>query len=100
MEKPRNGTASGSPLPSTLPGTLGIWAFSVLQQAASISSLGTQIRHLSFSTPQMGLSAARPGDAKSRGGTNCVFGKPCLCPLPKRGRFDENGENDEVHSTH
>ena len=31
----------------------------------------------------------------SRGGTNRVFGKPCLCPLPKRGRFDENGENDE-----
>ena len=24
-----------------------------------------------------------------------VFGKPCFCPLPKRGRFDENGENDE-----
>ena len=23
------------------------------------------------------------------------FGKPCLCPLPKRGRFDESGENDE-----
>ena len=32
---------------------------------------------------------------KSRGGTNGVFGKPCFCPLPKRGRFDENGENDE-----
>ena len=31
----------------------------------------------------------------SRGGTNCVFGKPCFCPLPTRGRFDENGENDE-----
>ena len=35
-----------------------------------------------------------------RGGTNRVFGKPCFCPLPKRGRFDENGENDEFHSTH
>ena len=33
--------------------------------------------------------------ATSRGGTNRVFGKPCFCPLPKRGRFDENGENDE-----
>ena len=21
--------------------------------------------------------------------------KPCFCPLPKRGHFDENGENDE-----
>ena len=31
----------------------------------------------------------------SRGGTNRVFGKPCFCPLPKRGRSDENGENDE-----
>ena len=30
-----------------------------------------------------------------RGRTNRVFGKPCFCPLPKRGRFDENGENDE-----
>ena len=30
-----------------------------------------------------------------RGGTNRVFGKPCFCPLPKRARFDENGENDE-----
>ena len=32
---------------------------------------------------------------ESRGRTNRVFGKPCFCPLPKRGRFDENGENDE-----
>ena len=31
-----------------------------------------------------------------RGGTNRVFGTPCFCPLPKGGRFDENGENDEV----
>ena len=31
----------------------------------------------------------------SRGGTNGVFGKPCFCPLPKTGRLDENGENDE-----
>ena len=30
-----------------------------------------------------------------QGGTNRVFGKPCFCPLPKRGRFDENGENYE-----
>ena len=30
-----------------------------------------------------------------RGGTNRVFGNPCLCPLPKRGRFDEDEENDE-----
>ena len=30
-----------------------------------------------------------------RGRTNRVFGKPCFCPLPKRGHFDENGENDE-----
>ena len=30
-----------------------------------------------------------------RVGTTCVFGKPCFCPLPKRGRFDESGENDE-----
>ena len=30
-----------------------------------------------------------------RGGTNRVFGKPCFCPLPKRDRLDENGENDE-----
>ena len=29
------------------------------------------------------------------GGTNRAFGKPWFCPLPKRGRFDENGENDE-----
>ena len=28
-------------------------------------------------------------------GTNRVFGKPCLCPVSKRGRFDESGENDE-----
>ena len=33
--------------------------------------------------------------AFTRGRTNRVFGKPCLCPLPKTGRFDENGENDE-----
>ena len=33
--------------------------------------------------------------AKTRGGTNRVFGEPCFCPLPKRGRFDENGESDE-----
>ena len=31
----------------------------------------------------------------ARGGTNRVFGKPCLCPCQNRGRFDENGENDE-----
>ena len=31
----------------------------------------------------------------SQGGANRVFGKPCSCPLPKTGRFDENGENDE-----
>ena len=30
-----------------------------------------------------------------QGGTNRVFGKPCFCPLPKRGRFDENGDNGE-----
>ena len=29
------------------------------------------------------------------GGASCVFGKPCLCSLPKRGHFDENGENDK-----
>ena len=28
-------------------------------------------------------------------GTDHVIGKPCFCPLPKRARFDENGENDE-----
>ena len=26
---------------------------------------------------------------------NGAFGKPCLCPLPTKGAFDENGENDE-----
>ena len=31
----------------------------------------------------------------TRGCTNHVLGKPCFCPLPKRGRFDENSENDE-----
>ena len=36
-----------------------------------------------------------PRSGENRGGTNRVFGKPCFCPLPKRGRFDENGENDE-----
>ena len=30
-----------------------------------------------------------------RRGTSRVFGKPCFCALPKRGRFDENGESDE-----
>ena len=32
-----------------------------------------------------------------RGGTNCVFlsKRPLFVPLPKRGCFDENGENDE-----
>ena len=35
------------------------------------------------------------GDAEFRGRTNRVFGKPCFCPLPKRGHFDENGGNDE-----
>ena len=25
-----------------------------------------------------------------------AFGKPCLCPLPKGGGVDENGENDEL----
>ena len=30
-----------------------------------------------------------------RGGSNRIFGKLCFYPLPKRGRFDENGENDE-----
>ena len=34
-------------------------------------------------------------DIDCRGGTNRGFGKPCVCPLPKRGRFDENGENDK-----
>ena len=33
---------------------------------------------------------------ETRGGTNRVFGKPCFCPLPKRGCFDANGKNDEV----
>ena len=32
---------------------------------------------------------------RARGGTNRAFGKPCFCPLPKMGRFDENGEDDE-----
>ena len=32
---------------------------------------------------------------EARGGTNCAFGKPCFCSVPKRGRFDENGENDK-----
>ena len=41
------------------------------------------------------LAPSGPGLAFSWGGTNSVFGKPCFCPLPKRGRFDENGENDE-----
>ena len=31
-----------------------------------------------------------------QGGTSLVFGKPLFCPLPKRARFDENGENDEI----
>ena len=35
-----------------------------------------------------------------RGGTNRVFGKLCFCALPRRGRFDENGKNDEFDSTH
>ena len=39
--------------------------------------------------------AHKIGAAISLGRTNGVFGKPCFCPLPKRGRFDENGENDE-----
>ena len=33
---------------------------------------------------------------KNRGGTNRVFGKPCFCPLPKRGHFDENGEKGRI----
>ena len=28
-------------------------------------------------------------------GTSRVFGRPRFCPLPKKGLFDENGENDE-----
>ena len=35
-----------------------------------------------------------------RGHTNRVFGKPVFCPLPKRGRFDENGKNDEFAFYH
>ena len=27
-----------------------------------------------------------------------AFGKPCFCPAKKEGVFDENGENDELHS--
>ena len=34
-------------------------------------------------------------DVHDRGGTSRVFGKPCFCPLPKRGCFDENGKSDE-----
>ena len=35
-----------------------------------------------------------------QGYENCVFGKRCFCPLPKHGGFDENGRNDDLHSTH
>ena len=35
------------------------------------------------------------GTLDFRGGTNRVFGQQCFCPLSNRGRFDENGENDE-----
>ena len=34
-----------------------------------------------------------------RGGTNHVLGKPCFCPLLKRGHFDENDEMTNSHST-
>ena len=37
-------------------------------------------------------------DLKFQGGTNRVFGKLRACPLPKRGRFDENGEMTNLHS--
>ena len=43
----------------------------------------------SLETPRFSFSQL------ARGRTNRVFGKPCFCTLPKRGRFDENGENDE-----
>ena len=49
-----------------------------------------------------GFMSCRHGDidreacySLSWGGTKRGFGKLCFCPLPKRGRFDENGENDE-----
>ena len=29
------------------------------------------------------------------GRTDGASGKPCLDPLPKKGGFDENGENDK-----
>ena len=45
--------------------------------------------HLDF--PEQGCTCK----IESRGRKNGAFGKSCLCPLPKRGGFDENGENDE-----
>ena len=44
----------------------------------------------------LGRLTRRRKTVNFRGDTNRVFGKRCFGPLPKRGRFDENGENDEV----
>ena len=35
------------------------------------------------------------GWSTCRGPKNCALGEPCLCPLPKMGGFDENGESDD-----
>ena len=43
----------------------------------------------------LAVDAVVPAGVGDRGPKNGVFGKPRLCPLPKRGGLDENGENDE-----
>ena len=51
--------------------------------------------YVPFPAPNILFANMGGGGGQNRGGTNRVFGKPCFCPLPKRGHFDENGENDE-----
>ena len=61
----------------------GVPAKRVVKSALVIGLKGEGIEKMHLCSPE-GLIASESG-----------WHKPCFCPLPKRGRFDENGENDE-----
>ena len=46
--------------------------------------------------PGQSLDCGRQKSGGGGGRKSNVFGKPCICPLPKIGCFQESSENDEV----
>ena len=71
------------------------WVWSFLLAVPSVRKLGLVFSTCGSPTVSKNADTASEKNLNLWVAVNRVFGKPCFCPLPKRGRFDENGENDE-----